>query len=584
MSLSPIHTIPQLPISSFAIPLAIWAAALLFVVAPAARCAPPEGYVDLVVNGGFETDAIQEPPGYTGNVAEWMPCNAHGHILNDKTGPFYTAALGPIPRGDQLYAKQGAGELSQSLVGLQDGEAFHFHCRANCREGDAGMELTIKLGAQLLWAGVVETHRGNFQEITHKGIYSDDWGDTLTFTFANPRGDATVLVDDIQLWTRPVYAVSYHADPVVGGHVSGPETIEPGDAITVVVAPTDGFSLDTVTASNGSVSRVSDSEFTLSNVAGGNASVFAHFLSDAPTPAVPIILDTDMESDVDDVGALAMLHALADRGALDILGVMVSALNPASAACAERINRYFGRPNIPIGNVRGDAVMRDSRYAAHIAAEFPGALESGDAAPDATALYRRILAGQPDNSVVIVTIGYKTNMRNLLRSDACEHSDLAGRALVARKVRLWMCMGGRFPSGREANILWDARASHEAITDWPTDIIFSGWEIGRDIYTGGRLAELPVDSPVRRSYQLFNNLRPHRSWDQAALLYAGRALYGGTASDYWELSPPGRIVINPEDGSNRWEDDPTGTHRHKRVKMEPDRVAAELDVLMMQQP
>jgi len=30
--------------------------------------------------------------------------------------------------------------------------------------------------------------------------------------------------------------------------------------------------------------------------------------------ATPLIVDTDMESDVDDVGALAMIHALADFG------------------------------------------------------------------------------------------------------------------------------------------------------------------------------------------------------------------------------------------------------------------------------
>ncbi len=306
--------------------------------------------------------------------------------------------------------------------------------------------------------------------------------------------------------------------------------------------------------------------------------------ADAPTQPIPIILDTDMESDVDDVGALAMAHALADKGEIDLLGVMISALNPASAACADRINHYFGRPDMPLGNVRGEGVMRDSRYADHIAAEFPGALEGGDDAPCAVEEYRRILAAQPDNSVVIVTIGYKTNMRNLLQSDPCKHSGLSGPELIERKVRLWMCMGGHFPSGREANILWDASAAYEAINDWPTEIIFSGWEIGRYIYTGGGLAELPEDSPVRRSYQLFNNLQPHRSWDQAALLYAARALDGGPAADYWELSPPGRIIINPEDGSNSWEETPDGTHRIKLVKKAPEHIAAEIDMLMMHQP
>jgi len=300
--------------------------------------------------------------------------------------------------------------------------------------------------------------------------------------------------------------------------------------------------------------------------------------------SVPIILDTDMESDVDDVGALAMLHALADRGEAQILAVMVSAKNPYAAACADRINTYFGRPEMPIGQLKGDGVERDSRYAEHIAAEFPGDLPSGDEAPDAVELYREILACQSDNSVVLVTIGYKTNVRDLLASGPCEHSELDGRELAERKFRIWICMGGRFPEGREANILWDASAAAEAIEGWPTEIIFNGWEIGRDINTGGRLAELPHDNPVRRAYQLFNNLRPHRSWDQAALLYAVHGLDEGPAAEYWELSPPGRIVIDPDDGRNTWEDDPDGTHRHHIVRREPGRIAEEIDLLMMHLP
>ena len=54
--------------------------------------------------------------------------------------------------------------------------------------------------------------------------------------------------------------------------------------------------------------------------------------------AIPVILDTDMESDVDDVGALAMMHALADRGETELLGVMVCSVNPWSTLCADRSN------------------------------------------------------------------------------------------------------------------------------------------------------------------------------------------------------------------------------------------------------
>ena len=40
--------------------------------------------------------------------------------------------------------------------------------------------------------------------------------------------------------------------------------------------------------------------------------------------APPVIFDTDVGSDVDDVLALAMLHALTDRGECELIGVLLS--------------------------------------------------------------------------------------------------------------------------------------------------------------------------------------------------------------------------------------------------------------------
>ena len=298
--------------------------------------------------------------------------------------------------------------------------------------------------------------------------------------------------------------------------------------------------------------------------------------------AVPVILDTDMESDVDDVGALAMLHALADKGEVNILGVMVCALNEWSVLCADRINTYFGRAGTPLGTLRGPGVDRESRYAHVIPLEFPGTLQNNNDAPDAVRQYRQILASQPDGSVVIISIGYLTNIRDLLNSQPDEISTLSGRELVSEKVSIWICMGGQFPSGREANIRWDTEASIEAIANWPTKIIFSGWEIGL-MDTGGNISELPDSNPVRRAYELFDRI-PHKNWDQVAVLYAIRGHNDGPLSDFWELSEPGWIVIDSTDGSNTWKEDPKGTHRHLIQKGTNEEIAYEIDKLMMHIP
>ena len=62
-----------------------------------------------------------------------------------------------------------------------------------------------------------------------------------------------------------------------------------------------------------------------------------------------IIYDTDFGLDVDDVGALAMLHVLADRGEATLLGVVSNVSDPYSPAAIDVINTYYGRPDVPVG-------------------------------------------------------------------------------------------------------------------------------------------------------------------------------------------------------------------------------------------
>jgi len=94
-----------------------------------------------------------------------------------------------------------------------------------------------------------------------------------------------------------------------------------------------------------------------------------------------------------------------------------------------------------------------------------------------------LLAKQPDNSVTIVSVGFLTNLAAILDSRPDEHSPLDGEALVAKKVRQWVCMGGVFPQGKfqkgqgEYNFMYDTVASVRAINDWPTPVVFSGFAI-----------------------------------------------------------------------------------------------------------
>lgn len=302
------------------------------------------------------------------------------------------------------------------------------------------------------------------------------------------------------------------------------------------------------------------------------------------TQPVRLIIDTDIQGDVDDVGTVALLHALADRGEVELQAMGVSCKNPWSPLCLDAMNTYFGRPEMPLGVVRGEAFLKPSKYAQQIAEEFPHELTAADDAPDAVQVYRQALAASPDKSVVMLSVGQLTNLANLLKSPPDEISRLAGKELVAAKVKIWVCMGCKFPSGREANIHHDALPAQYAIENWPTPVVFSGFEIGSGMLTGGRLKSLPASSPVRRAYELFNGIKPHNSYDQTAALYAARGLDGGL-SHLWDLQTTGHCTVDDK-GVNTWHPTPAPGKDHAYLiqKAPQQEVATIIEALMMHQP
>jgi len=277
-----------------------------------------------------------------------------------------------------------------------------------------------------------------------------------------------------------------------------------------------------------------------------------------------------------------VLHALADQGEVEILAMGLSGKNPWSPLCLDALNHYFGRPQIPIGIVKGHAFDKPSRYAESIAKEFPHDLKSADEAPDAALLYRKVLAGQPDQSVVMVSVGQLTNFANLMRTVPDESSALQGTELVQRKVKAWVCMGGKLPEGREANLIHDGPSAAYAIAHWPAPLVFSGFEIGNEIMTGAKLCEVPDGTPVRRSYELYNGLKDRQSWDQTAVLYAVRGL-NGKRTGFWDTASDGYMHVK-EDGSNVWRMAPDKDHSYLVRKKNPTEIAAVIEELMLRQP
>ncbi|HXB35724.1 MAG TPA: nucleoside hydrolase [Puia sp.] len=306
----------------------------------------------------------------------------------------------------------------------------------------------------------------------------------------------------------------------------------------------------------------------------------------APGGPVGVIFDTDMGPDYDDVGAIALLHAFADSGKATILATMASNKYEGVAAVLNVFNTYFRRPGIPIGVPKGNAVsQRDGQHwTDSILVHYPHTVVRNEQAEEALTLYRKILAGRPDHSVIIITVGFLTNVAGLLQSGPDVYSALSGVELVRRKVRQLVSMAGKFPEGWEFNVMKDAAASQAVFGGWPTPVLLSGFEIGVKIKCGLPLVADPAihHDPVKDVFRISIPLAAEdsagrSSWDETAVL-VGICGY----APYYTVKR-GRMTVKA-DGSDRWVDDEAGGQEHLVEARPVAEVQAVINRLIEHQP
>jgi inosine-uridine nucleoside N-ribohydrolase len=258
---------------------------------------------------------------------------------------------------------------------------------------------------------------------------------------------------------------------------------------------------------------------------------------------VPVIFDTDMGNDVDDALALAMLHTMETRGEVKLLAVTVTKDNVWAPRFVSAINTFYGRGAIPIGMVKGGVTKEEGRYNRQ-SIEL-GKYAYSDKTEEAVALLRRVLAGQADGSVVMVQVGFSTNLARLAAAD---------RAFVAKKVKLLVLMAGNFvESWSEYNIKMDIAAARTLARDWPTPRVWSGFEVGRTILYPRKSIDRDFAwaprHPVVDAFHFYmkQEQKPDReTWDLTAVLYAVRPEW-----DYFGVSAPGKVTID-ERGASRF--------------------------------
>jgi inosine-uridine nucleoside N-ribohydrolase len=301
--------------------------------------------------------------------------------------------------------------------------------------------------------------------------------------------------------------------------------------------------------------------------------------------AVPIVFDTDMGNDIDDALALGVLHALQSRGECRLLAVAVTKDEPHAALFCDLVNHFYGRGKIPVGVVRDGKTPQASRYLTETVEKFrdgrplhPRGLQRAADAPEAAALLRRTLASQKDQSVVVVQVGFSTNLARLLDSPPDDVSPMRGRDLVRAKCRFLSMMAGNFsePTG-EYNVVEDLAAAKKLFAEWPTPVVVSGFEVGRAIHYPATSVErdfaYAANHPLADAYRLYQKMPYDReTWDLTSALYAVRPDRG-----YFDLSPAGTVEVDDK-GITRFIPSPNGSHRFLIVK--PEQVARVKEALV----
>ncbi len=307
---------------------------------------------------------------------------------------------------------------------------------------------------------------------------------------------------------------------------------------------------------------------------------------------VKVIFDTDMATDYDDVGALAVLHALADAGEAELLAVVSSVCVGPGVAVAEIVNGYYGRQDIPVGAAKALGASHHVGNGYGILPKYVGKYRYSEAAdsPDALDVYRRVLSAQPDNSVVICTVGFFTNLKTLLEREG----DLARRKV--KKLVLMGCRGTKGVEWNSGSKAGDPVAGKWVLDNWKCPIVVSDFEFGRWVFTGRAVAEKDFgwDNPVKDafknklpprekcSHKTYDRAQGHPSWDQTAAYAAVRG-----ENDPLFKTVRGRYeipAIVDGTGPNTWTEDPSGPH----IRLLPARgipaVEAAIDELMCRPP
>ena len=295
------------------------------------------------------------------------------------------------------------------------------------------------------------------------------------------------------------------------------------------------------------------------------------------------IIDTDIGCSADDLIALTTLYEADRSGLLDLKAVMVDRMGLSSLQVTDIMNTYYGCSDVEIGMVH-DGVQNPHVFIDYWKMADPGTYTGEPtfrrtfsdaqlkALPAAEELYRKLLSQAKDQSVVIFSVGFVTNLSHLLQSGGDEYSPLSGVELVRRKVKALYVQGGHFGQAMEPdfNFSQDKANAKVLMEKWPVDMYFSPMETGElfEYRPEAVLADLEkagqADSPLYHVYSHHNCNTGQRMWDVCAVLQylhpENFAIYGPV-----QYTVDDDMVLHEQEGTHHYMTTVSNDHQRSVV-------------------
>jgi hypothetical protein len=278
----------------------------------------------------------------------------------------------------------------------------------------------------------------------------------------------------------------------------------------------------------------------------------------AGKPPTGVVFDSDMGSRIDTALALAMLYGFDGKNEARVICVTVSRTNVKAAAFCDAIGRFYASGgfmrSLPVGmSIAGKITDETPMLTATLAKKaadgqpaYKHEVNDINDTADVAAVIRNAYTAQYDGNSITVLAGPATNLVDVLKLPG-------SKELIAKKVKLLAVSGG-------PHLDTDAAAAKQLFAEWPTPIVISTEEIGKELLFPGDSIDRDFawspSHPIVDAYKAYKPV-PYDApaGDMATLLYAIRP-----QENYFKLSDPGTISVDAS-GKTHFTEDADGKHR-----------------------